>query len=104
MSSTNGNWAWRAPFAQRKFDVLEETMKEGGFDFRITNRLYRDGELVLWPVRSLIQHYRLDGSNASPTFGFNARVAVTGPIGQAISRWRRFSSRLASLRTGVNHE
>ena len=103
VSSTNGNWFWRASFAQRKVDFLEETMKHGGFDFAITNRLYRDGELLLCPVRSLIQHYRLDGSNASPTFGFSARLAATRPIGQAISRYRRLRSRLARLGTSEGH-
>jgi hypothetical protein len=98
VSSTNGNWIWRAPFARQKAGWIEATLKDGGLDFRITNTLYQQGELLLCPVRSLIQHYRLDGSNASPTFGFSPRLAATRPIGRAIARWRRVSSRLATAR------
>jgi hypothetical protein len=98
VSSTNGNWIWRGPFAREKASWIERTLKSGGLDFRISNDLYQGGELLLCPVRSLIQHYRLDGSNVSPTFGFSPRLAVTRPIGQAISRWRRLSSRLTTAR------
>ena len=98
VSSTNGNWLWRASFAQRKAAWIEAVLKSGGLDYRITNTLYRDGELLLCPVRSLLQHYRLDGSNASPTFGFSLRVAATRPIGRAISRWRQLSARLRTPR------
>jgi hypothetical protein len=98
VSSTNGNWIWRAPFAREKAGWIEATLKDGGLDYRITNTLYQQGELLLCPVRSLIQHYRLDGSNASPTFGFSPRLAATRPIGRAIARWRRVSSRLTTER------
>ena len=94
-SSINGNWIWRAPFARQKAAWVEATLKDGGLDYRISNTLYQQGELLLCPVRSLIQHYRLDGSNASPTFGFSPRLAATRPIGRAIARWRRVSARLA---------
>ena len=99
VSSTNGNWIWRAPFAREKAAWIESTLKDGGLDYRITNTLCQQGELLLSPVRSLIQHYRLDGSNASPTFGFSPRLAATRPIGRAIARWRRVSSRLAMAST-----
>lgn len=98
VSSTNGNWLWRVPFAQHKAPWIEETLRSGGLDFRITNTLYRNGELLLSPVRSLLQHYRLDGSNASPTFGFSLRMAATQPIGRTISGWRRLSARLRTPR------
>jgi hypothetical protein len=98
VSSTNGNWIWRAPFAREKAGWIERTLKGGGLDFRITNELYQGGELLLCPVRSLIQHYRLDGSNVSPTFGFSPRLAATRPVGRAIARWRRLSSRLKTAR------
>lgn len=97
VSSTNGNWLWRVPFARRKAPWIQETLKGGGLDFRITNSLYRDGELLLCPVRSLLQHYRLDRSNASPTFGFSARMTVTQPVGRAISCWRRLAARVKTL-------
>ena len=93
VSSTNGNWLWRVPFVQQKAAWIEETLKSGGLDFQITNSLYREGELLLCPVRSLLQHYRLDGSNASPTFGFSLRMAATQPIGKTISNWRRLVAR-----------
>jgi hypothetical protein len=98
VSSTNANWMWRVPFAEGKRDWLEGILKHGGVDFDITSTLRAEGELLLNPTRSLIQHYRLDGSNASPTFGFSARLAVTRPIGRAIANWRRLSSRVASVR------
>jgi hypothetical protein len=97
VSSTNGNWLWRVRFAQQKAPWIGEILKSGGLDFRITNSLYRDGELLLSPVRSLLQHYRLDGSNISPTFGFSARVAATRPIGKAVFGWRRLAGRLRGL-------
>jgi hypothetical protein len=99
VSSTNGNWMWRVPFARQKASWIEGTLKSGGLDHRITNTLYREGELLLCPVRSLLQHYRLDGSNASPTFGFSMRLAATQPIGRTISGWRRLSARLRTPRT-----
>lgn len=98
VSSTNGNWMWRVDFAQRKAEWLERTFKSGGLDHRITSALHAEGELLLAPVRSLLQHYRLDGSNASPTFGFSARLAATAPLGRAISRCRRLSARIDRLR------
>ena len=100
VSSTNANWMWRVPFAQQKMPWLEETLKAGGVDLHITSTLVREGELLLNPVRSLIQHYRLDGSNASPTFGFSPRLAATLPIGRAIAKWRRLSSRIGAQRAG----
>jgi hypothetical protein len=96
VSSTNGNWVWRTAFAREKFVWLEQTYKDGGLDFRVTNELFREGQLLLAPVRSLLQHYRLDGSNASPTFGFSARVAATRPIGRVISNWRGLSARVTA--------
>lgn len=101
VSSTNANWMWRVPFAARKREWLEAVLKEGGVDFHITSALRAEGELLLGPARSLIQHYRLDGSNASPTFGFSPRLAATRPIGRAIARWRRLTSRAASVRTAT---
>jgi len=99
VASTNGNFMWRVPFVERKAAWLEETYKSSSdlrLDFRVTNTLFREGELLLCPERSLVQHYRLDGSNASPTFGFSARLAATRPIGRAISNWRRLSARVTA--------
>jgi hypothetical protein len=98
VSSTNGNFMWRVPFVERKARWIEEmytTSADLRLDFRLTNKLFSEGELLLCPERSLVQHYRLDGSNASPTYGMSPRMVATRPIGRAISRWRRLAARVS---------
>jgi hypothetical protein len=98
VSSTNGNWLWRVPFAARRAAWLEALFKDGAgdyrFDHRITRALYQDGELLLSPVRSLVQHYRLDGSNASPSYGFSIHLALTTPVGRAVAAGQRLAARI----------
>ena len=81
VSSLNGNWLWRVRFARRRFEWLQKEFRSGALDFRITNALYRSGELLLCPVRSMIQHCRLDGTNTSPTYGTSWRVVLTKALG-----------------------
>jgi hypothetical protein len=104
VSSTNGNWLWRVSFADGKAAWLERMLKNGEPDYRfdnqITSALYREDELLLCPVRSLVQHYRLDGSNASPTYGFSVRMALTSPIGRGLERWNRVSARIRGAAVG----
>jgi hypothetical protein len=89
VSSTNGNWLWRINFIKERYDWLVSEYKRGGLDFAISHGLYRQGELLLSPVKSLIQHFRLDGTNRSPTFGPCFSILVMTVVGRALRVGRR---------------
>ena len=81
VASLNGNWLWRVPFVKRRYKWLLSQYLDGALDFRITNSLYKEGELMLSPVKSLIQHLRIDGANTSPTFGSSTAISLARGIG-----------------------
>ena len=80
VSSTNGNFMWRGDFLQEKADWILAQFRSGGLDHRITSELHRQGVLMLSPTASLIQHFRLDGSNASPTFGRSVLMSAVQKV------------------------
>ena len=98
VSSLNGNWLWRTRFIRDKYDWLISELKEGALDYRITNGLYRQGEKIISPEHSLIQHIRIDGSNASPTYGFCWQLSLAKLIGLPLIYPPKFSNFFAGKR------
>ncbi len=94
VASINGNWLWRVNFIKKRYDWLVDQCLNGALDYRITNSLYKEGELLLSPAKSLIQHIRLDGKNSSPTFGFCPLSNLIRPIGVLLSFRNRILHKL----------
>ena len=96
VSSTNGTFIWRVPFLMGDWPRLRSEMLSGAIDYDMTNGLYRRGAVLLGPVRSLVQHLRVDGLNASPTFGFCPPLYVLPAFGFAVRVRQSLARRLAS--------
>lgn len=97
VSWTSGNFLWRMEFVRREWGWLQPLVEEGGLDLGITRALAARGELMLAPVRSLVQHFRLDGSYRSPTFGPSWRLSLVAPIGRTIRQGQRVGGLLRRL-------
>lgn len=100
VSSINANWLWRTSFVKERYGWLLGKCLDGALDYRISNGLYREGELVLSPVKSLIQHFQLYGNGQSPTFGFSPDIALMKPVGKLLALPRRLAA-YAAARKGA---